>query len=782
MTDCMPVPVLRARSRLFRLVRLRPLRLAPLSAALALALHIGSASAIEPFVLKDIRVEGLQRSDAGTVFAALPFRIGDTYTDEKGAAALRALFATGLFKDVRIDIDKGVAVVIVDERAVIANIDFVGMHEFEKDALVKSLKDFGIGEGLPFDKALADRAEQELKRQYLTRSLYGAEVVTTVTPQERNRVNVTFTITEGSAARISEIRISGNKVFSEGTLKSQMELNDGSWLNFYLKGDRYSRAKLNADLETLRAYYQNRGYLEFEIESTQVAISPDKQDITITINVKEGQLYTVTGVKLEGEYLGKEDDFRTLVTIKPGDPYRAEAVAQTSRAFVDRFGTFGYAFAKVESRPEIDRVNGRVVVTLVADPQRRVYVRRVNVAGNTRTRDEVIRREFRQFESSWYDGAKIKLSRDRVDRLGYFSDVSVDTTEVPGSADQVDLTVTIKEKPTGNLSLGAGFSSADKLSLTASIKQENIFGSGNYLGLDLNTSKYNRTLVLSTVDPYFTIDGISRSIDLYYRTSRPINSQGEEYKLVTPGVAIRFGVPFSEYDTVFFGIGAERTQIKGATALPNSYFLYREQFGESSGSIPLTIGWTRDNRDSALVPTAGRYLRVNLDYAPIGGAEYLRVNLQGQQYINFTRTISFGVNAELGYGKGLGSRPYPIFKNFYGGGLGTVRGFEQGSLGPVDVTGAFIGGNRRFNLNNELYLPVPGAGSDRTLRIFLYADAGNVWGENEHISLDSLRASAGLGVSWVSPVGPLKLSYGTPIRKKPEDRIQRLQFQIGTAF
>ena len=780
MTDGMLIDVPSARPT--SPFRPRSRRLSPLSVAIALALHAGAALAIEPFVLKDIRVEGLQRSDAGTVFAALPFRIGDTYTDEKGAAALRALFATGLFKDVRIDIDNGVAVVIVEERPVIANIDFVGLHEFEKDSLIKSLKDFGIGDGLPFDRALVDRAEQELKRQYLTKSLYGAEVVTTVTPQERNRVNVTFTITEGAPAKITEIRITGNKAFSERTLKGLFELNDGGWLNFYLKGDRYSRAKLNADLETLRAYYQNRGYLEMEVESTQVAISPDKQEIAITINVKEGQPFTVTGVKLEGDYLGKEDDFRTLVTIKPGDPYRASAVAETSRAFVDRFGTFGYAFAKVDSRPEIDRLNGRVVVTLVADPQRRVYVRRVNIAGNTRTRDEVIRREFRQFESSWYDGRKIKLSRDRVDRLGYFSDVTVDTTEVPGSADQVDMTVTIKEKATGNLSLGAGYSTADKLSLTASIKQDNIFGSGNYLGLEVNTSKYNRTLVVSTVDPYFTIDGISRAFDVYYRTSRPINSQGEEYKLVTPGFAVRFGVPFSEYDTVFFGIGAERTEIQGAQALPNSYFLYREEFGETSSSVPLTVGWTRDNRDSALVPTAGRYMRVNLDWAPLGDAQYFRANLQGQQYIAFTRALSYGVNAEIGYGKGLGGKPYPIFKNFYGGGLGTVRGFEQGSLGPVDVTGAFIGGNRRLNINNELYLPVPGANADRTLRIFLYLDAGNVWGENEKITFDSLRAAAGLGVSWVSPVGPLKLSYGAPVKKKPEDRIQRLQFQIGTAF
>ena len=583
MTQRMPFPARPARPSARSSARSRLFRLAPVSVALALALQAGAARAVDAFQLKDIRVEGLQRTDAGTVFAALPFRIGDTYTDEKGAAALRALFATGLFKDVRIDIDGGVAVVIVEERAVIANIDFVGMKEFEKDALTKSLKEFGIGEGLPFDKALADRAEQEIKRQYLTRSLYGAEIVTTVTPQERNRVNVTFTVTEGSAAKIREIRIVGNHVFSEGTLKSLFELNDGGWLNFYLKGDRYSRAKLNADLETLRAYYQNRGYLEFEVDSTQVAISPDKQDITITINVKEGQPYTVTAVRLEGEYLGKEDEFKALVRIRPGQPYRAESIAETTRSFTDRFGTFGYAFAKVDSRPEIDRATGQVVVVLTSDPQRRVYVRRISVVGNTRTRDEVVRREFRQFESSWYDGRKIKLSRDRVDRLGYFSEVNVDSTEVPGTQDQVDLTITIKEKPTGAISVGAGFSSADKLSLTASIKQENIFGSGNYLGLEVNTSKYNQTLVVSTVDPYFTVDGISRAIDVYYRTTKPINSQGEEYKLVTPGVSVRFGVPFSEFDTVFFGIGAERTEISGTTQLP-------EQL------LPLSPGIRRDQR------------------------------------------------------------------------------------------------------------------------------------------------------------------------------------------
>jgi outer membrane protein insertion porin family len=758
-----------------------PFRPSVLSVALALALQVGSAWAVEPFVLKDIRVEGLQRSDAGTVFASLPFRIGDTYTDEKGAAALRALFATGLFKDVRLDVEGGVVVVIVEERPVIANIDFVGLKEFDKDQLVKALKDFGISEGQPFDKALADRAEQELKRQYLTRSLYGAEVVTTVTPQERNRVNISFTITEGSASKISEIRIVGNQAFSEGTLKGLFDLNDGGWLNFYTKADRYSRSKLDADLETLRAYYQNRGYLEFEVTSTQVAISADKQDITITVNVKEGQPYTVTGVKLEGEYLGKDEDFKTLVSIKPGESYNAERVTQTTRAITDRFGTFGYAFARVEARPEIDRVNGQVMINVVSEPGRRVYVRRINVAGNTRTRDEVVRREFRQFESSWYDGRRIKLSRDRVDRLGYFSEVNVDSNEVPGTLDQVDLTVTVKEKPTGNLLLGAGFSSADKLSLTASVKQENVFGSGNYLGVELNTSRFNRTIVLSTIDPYFTVDGISRQIDVFYRTQRPLNSQGEEYKLVSPGASIRFGVPFSEYDTVFFGVGFERTEIQG-TNLPNSYALYRDAFGPTATSIPLTIGWARDSRDSAIVPTAGRLMSFNMDWAVAGDSKYVRSIARYQQYFPLSRRFTFGFNAQVGWGKGIGERPYPFFKNFYGGGLGSVRGFDQNSLGPVDVTGAYIGGNRQLNINGELYLPVPGTGNDRTLRWFTYVDAGNVWGENDRLDLGSLRASAGIGLTWVSPVGPLKLSYGTPIRKRPEDRIQRLQFQIGTAF
>ncbi len=526
----------------------------------------------------------------------------------------------------------------------------------------------------------------------------------------------------------------------------------------------------------------NRGYLEFAIESTQVTISPDKQTISVAISVKEGQPYTVTAVRLEGDYLGKEKEFQAFVLLRPGQPYRGDAVTDTTKRFQDLFGLYGYAFARIEARPEIDRATGQVAVVLTAEPQRRVYVRRIDVAGNTRTRDEVVRREFRQLEGAWYDGGLIKLSKERVDRLGFFKDVDVETNEVTGSPDLVDLVVNVTEKPTGNLMVGAGYSSAEKFTFTASVKQENAFGSGNYLGIELNTSKYNRTAVISTVDPYFTVDGISRAIDVFYRTSKPINSLGNSYDLKTPGASIRFGIPFSEYDTVFVGAGIEHTEISTNVGIPLSYLNYRVLYGQRSNSFPLTLGWARDARDSVLVPTAGRYQRVNLEWGFAGEVRYLRTNLQYQEYWQLPWRTSFGINAEVGLGRGLGGKPYPVFKNFYGGGLGTVRTFEQGSLGVVDPTGAYIGGAKRLNVNGEFYFPVPGTGNDKSLRVFAFADAGNVWREDEAITGSTIRSAAGVGLSWISPVGPLKLSYGKPIKALRNDRIQRFQFQIGTSF
>ena len=758
-------------------------RLQHLLVFVATAMVSLSAWAVEPFKLKDIRVEGLQRVESGTVFASLPFRIGDFYNDESGAAAIRALFALGLFKDVRLDTQGDVLVVIVEERPSISEIQWVGLKEFDKDALTKSLKEVGLSEGRPFDKALADKAEQELKRQYITRSLYGAEVVTTVTPVDRNRVNLTFTVTEGGPSKIKEIRINGNQSFSERTLKDQLNLDIGGWLSWYTKSDRYSRSKLNADLEILRSFYLARGFLEFRVDSTQVAISPDKQDISIVVNVTEGDRFVVSNVKLEGNYLGKEDEFKAIVKIGIGQPFNAETVAETTKAFSDYFGKFGYAFARIDARPEIDRLNNRVSLVLVAEPSRRAYVRRINVTGNNRTRDEVIRREFRQLESAWYDGDKIKLSRDRVDRLGFFTQVNIETQEVPATNDQVDLIISVVEKPTGSVSAGAGFSSTEKVAFNFGIRQENAFGSGNYLATEINTSRFNRTIVISTTDPYFTEDGVSRTIDLFHRTSRPYLGDLNAYSLVSSGAGMRFGVPFSEVDRVFFGANLEQTSIRPGTNLPNAYVEYMQQFGYTSTSLPLTIGWARDGRDSALVPSKGILQRFNSDLSLAGDSRYIRTNYQIQHYTPLTKKFTLALNADIGYGQGLSNRPYPLFKNYFVGGLGSVRGFQQSSLGPSNSANTlFLGGARKVVFNAEVLAPFPGAGNDRTLRLFAFADAGRAFAESQKISLTDLRSSVGIGLSWLSPMGPLRFSYAFPVKSQDTDKIQRLQFQIGTSF
>lgn len=757
-------------------------RLRTLSTLVAAALASQMAWAINPFTVRDIRVEGLQRVEPGTVFGSLPLRVGDTYTDETGSAAIRALYALGLFNDVRLDVQGDVLVVIVQERPTVAQIDFAGNREFTKEVLQNALRDAGMTAGRPYDKALIDRAEQEIKRQYINRSLYGAEVQTTVTPVARNQVNLAFNITEGQPARIKDIHIVGNRVFSESKLKDLFDLDTGGWLSWYTKSNQYSRAKLNADLEALRTYYLTRGYLDFKIDSTQVAMSPDKESMSITINITEGERFVVSGVRLEGSYLDREDEFKSLVTIKPGEPYNADEVTATTKAFTEQFGNYGYAFATVNADTEVDSGNHRVAFVIKAAPGRRAYVRRINIEGNTKTRDEVIRREFRQFESSWYDGEKIRLSRDRVDRLGFFTDVGVSTAEVPDAPDQVDLVVTVKEKPTGSVQIGAGYSSAEKLSFTFGLSQDNAFGSGNQLDLQLNTGKYNRTVVVSTTDPYFTSDGVSRTVEAYYRSAKPYQDQGGNYRLITMGAGLKFGVPVTEQDTVYLGVNAERTEIRTGTNIPAAYLAYAERFGYKSTSFPFTVGWSRDTRDSALAPNEGRYQRLFGELGLLGDARYVKTNYQYQQYVPLSKQYTLAFNGELGWGKGLSGQPFPVFKNFYSGGLGSVRGFEQATLGPRDVTGSFIGGARKITLNTEFITPFPGAGNDRTLRLFGFVDVGALLGEHEKIERDAFRASAGVGVSWISPMGPLRFAFAVPVRKKAGDRIEKFQFQIGTSF
>lgn len=749
------------------------------------SLMVFNALAVDAFNVRDIRVEGLQRVEPGTVFASIPLRVGDDYTDEKGASAIRSLYALGLFKDVRIEVNGDVLVLIVEERPNIAAVEFIGTKEFDKDTLKKALKDIGLAEGRPFDKALADRAEQELKRQYVNRSLYGAEIITTITPAERNRVNLSFTVVEGDLAKIKEMRVVGAKAFDESKLLDQFDQGTGNWMSWYTKSDRYSRTKLNADIETLRAWYLSRGYLEFRVDSTQVAISPNKQDISITINITEGERFVVSEVALEGYYLGKDEEFKSLIEIKPGKAYNVEDVTKTTKAFNEYFGNFGFAFARTEVKPEIDRATNRVKLVLVADPSRRAYVRRINIVGNNRTRDQIVRREFRQTESSWYDGEKIRLSRDRVNRLGYFKDVDIETQEVSSSQDQVDLNVNVVEKPTGMLTLGAGFSSADKVSLMFGVQQDNIFGSGHNLGLQVSTSKYNQYYVLSTTDPYFTEDGVSRTFDYYHKAVKPYYAQEGSYKQITDGVGVRFGIPLSELDRVFVGASFESFKLEQGTEQLGVHNQFCElNSGCEAQNIPLTIGWARDSRDSYLNPNSGKYVRLNSELGLIGDSKYTKFGAQYQQFFPLTKQYTFAFNFDIGIGQGLSGKDLPFYKNYYSGGLGSVRGFEQGSIGPRDTTRttAVIGGAKKVTLNTEFLIPFPGAGNDRSLRLFSFYDVGNVVAEDQNLELNDLRSSVGLGLSWVSPMGPLRFAWARPVRKFEGDRIQKLQFQIGTAF
>lgn len=766
-------------------------------AAVAAGVIAQAALALDPFPVRDIRIEGLQRVEAGTVFASIPVRVGDTYSDEKAAASIRALFALGLFKDVRIDARDGVLVVVVEERPTIADVDFSGTKEFDKDVLKKALREVGLADGRPYDKALVDRAEQELKRQYISRSMYATEVVTTVTPTDRNRVNLSFAVSEGDTAKIKEIRIVGTSAFSESKLLDLFDQDTGTWLSWYTKSNRYSRTKLNADIESLRSFYLTQGYLEFKVDSTQVAISPDKQGMSITINVTEGERFVVSKIKMAGNYLGKEEEFQSLITIKAGEAYNSELVAQTTKAFSDYYGNFGFAFGRAEAKTEIDRATNRVEITLVGDPSRRAYVRRINVAGNDRTRDEVIRREFRQLEASWYDGEKIRASRNRVDRLGYFKEVTLDTQEVPGTLDQVDLTVNVQEKPTGSISLGAGVSSAEGLGLTFGFRQDNAFGSGSSLGIEVNTSKYNRTLVFNTTNPYFTEDGVSRSINLAQRTSKPYVDL-DSYSIQTTGASIVFGVPFTETDTVAMGIGVDRTEIIPGTYLPVVYQDFANQFGYVTTSLPLTAGWSRNTTDSGLVPSTGRIVNLSGEWSVAGDLHYVRGTAQIQQYFPLSKKTTLALNGELSLGAGTDGLAYPVFKNYTSGGLGnrglgTVRGFEPGSLTTPTQRAALLasgaassttatGGTKRLTLNAEVLSPFPGGGNDRTLRWFGFMDVGSVYGADESIQLDSMRASVGVGVSWISPVGPLRLAFAKPVRQFDGDKIQTMAFQIGTSF
>jgi outer membrane protein insertion porin family len=747
------------------------------ASAFALPVH-----AFEPFTVKDIRVEGIQRTEAGTVFSYLPVKVGDVLNDEKSAQSIKTLFATGFFKDVRIEVDRDVMVVVVQERPAIAKINFVGLKEFENDTIIKALKETGIAEGRIFDRAQLEKAEQELKRQYLTRGKYGATITTTVTPLERNRVGINFNIEEGAAARIKQINVVGATAFKQKELLSQMELTTPGFLTWYTKNDQYSRQKLSADLEKLKSFYMNRGYLEFNVESTQVSISPDKQDVFITLNVNEGERYQVSSVKLAGDFSISEDELRKLVTIKTGDVFSRERLNESTKAVGDRLGKEGYAFANVNAAPEIDKVKRQVAFTIFVDPGKRVYVRRLNITGNTKTRDEVVRREMRQMEGGWYDSERVSASKLRLDRLGYFSEVAVETPAVQGTSDQIDVNMNVKEKPTGNLMLGLGLSSTEGVVLSGSIAQNNFMGSGNNVGIQVNTGKINTVYSFSYTNPYFTKDGVSQGFDVYHRKVDSTRTSVAPYQTASTGGGLRFGFPLNEKESLSFGVGLDTTTITTVTDSPQRYKDFVNTFGETNLTIPVSVNWISDGKNSFLFPTSGTFQKAGLEVAiPGGDLTFYRASYQLQQYFPLSKTFTLLLNGDIGYAGGYGdTTSLPFYKNFYAGGVNTVRGYKAGSLGPKDTNGDSLGGTRRVIGNAEMLWAIPGM--ETSLRMGLFFDAGQVYGQGQNISISDLRYSTGISMAWISPVGPLKFSFGQSLNKQEGDKPESFQFQLGTTF
>ena len=740
------------------------------------------AQSFTPFTVRDIRVEGLQRTEPGTIFSYLPVKVGETMTEEKAQQALRALFATGFFKDVRLDVDNDVLIVYVEERPAIANIDFSGVKEFDPDNLRKVLREMGIAEGRVFDRAVLETAEQELKRQYLSRGRYSAEVQTTVTPLERNRVGINFSVTEGSVAKIRGINLVGVHSFSEKAILEELALRTPGWLTWYTKQDQYSRQKLSADLETLRSFYLNRGFLDFTIDSTQVSITPDKQDIYITVNVSEGERYTVSTIQLSGQALLPMEELEKLVRVKPGDVYSRERLVESVKAINDRLGNDGYAFANANPVPVVDKEKRTVGFNIVVDPGRRVYVRRINIGGNSRTRDEVIRREMRQLEGAFFDASKIQLSKTRIDRTQFFKDVGVDTQPVAGTNDQVDVNFTIEEKPTGAVLLGAGFSTTENLILSASVQQQNVFGTGKSIGLNINSGSVNRVYSLSYFNPYWTIDGVSQGFDVYKRDIDASSLSIGAYKTKTLGGGVRFGYPLSETDSISFGMVAENVVLETFDNSPFSYKNFVTLFGNEYSYLSGTIGLNGDSRDSTIQTSRGLVTRTAVEVAG-GDLQYYKLNVFAQWFYPLSRTVTFALLSDLGYAKGFGEKQVPFFKNYYAGGTGSVRGYRPFSLGPQDTDGNVLGGTRKVVGSAEIQFPMPGAGQDKSLRLAAFLDAGNIYGLNEKFSLGELRFSTGLALAWISPFGPLKLSIAQPINNKDGfDRVQRVQFQFGNVF
>ncbi|WP_442499005.1 outer membrane protein assembly factor BamA [Methylobacter sp. sgz302048] len=716
----------------------------------------------EEFVVDNIQVKGLQRISVGTVYNYLPVNVGERFSLDNAGPAIKALFKTGFFKDISLERDGSTLIVNVVERPSIAKIIFEGNKDLSKDDLTKALNKIGLSEGKVFDPQVLDKVEQELSRQYYSHGKYGLKIDTEVTDLTRNRVGIHIKISEGRVAKIKQINIVGNTVFDDETLLSKFELSTSNLLSFYTKNDQYSKQKLSADLEKLRSYYLDRGYINFSVESTQVAITPDKKDIYVTINVKEGDVYTLEKVKLAGNLVVKPEELIKLVKVGPKEVFSRKNATETSKAISDRLGDEGYAFANVNMVPEINEANKTVDMTFFVDPGKRVYVRRINMKGNTKTRDEVLRREMRQMESSWASSSKIERSKTRLERLGYFEEVNVETPPVAGTSDQIDVNYSVVEKPNGNLMAGIGFSQTQGIVLNANISQDNVFGSGKRVNLAFNNSDYLTQYQFGFFNPYFTLDGISFGYDLGYTTRDATQVNLANYSTDVINTGVNFGIPINEFDRLQFNADLRHTKLKTTDFTSREITNFLDKEGDKYLTLAPSLGWTHDTLNRAIFPDRGGQQRFSaLGTVPGSDLEYYKVSYKQQHYFPLAKDLTLRLHGEVAYGDGYGKTDeLPFFENYFAGGWGSVRGYDTNTLGPRDSRARPFGGSSKIIGNAELFFPVPFMPETKSVRLGTFFDAGTV---NDGFKFDNLRYAAGLSGEWLSPFGALSVSVAMPL-------------------
>lgn len=767
-----------------------------LAASLLIALSPAAALAFEPFTISDIRIEGLERISAGTVLTYLPVEKGDEIGTARARDAMRALYRTGFFSDIKLDRQGSILVVRVAERPAIAKLTLVGNKDIKSDVLLKGLSNVGLAEGEVFDRLQIDRVQQELTKQYYNRGKYNVKVRPSVKRLDRNRVEITITIAEGKASQIRHLNIVGNKSFTDKEITDGFESNTTNWLSWYRRDDQYSREKLSGDLEKLRNFYLDRGYVDFAVESTQVNISQDRRDIYITANIKEGEIYSVGEVKLTGDFIVGEDLMRALIHVKSGETFSRRKLEATTEGFDTVLANVGYAFADSEAIPEVNAKDRTVNITFFVKPGKRTYVRRINFTGNSKTRDEVLRREMRQFEGGGYSKLLVDRSKIRLQRLGYFEDVTIDTAKVAGTEDLIDINVTVKERTSGSFQFGLGYSGNSGIVTSVSLNQDNFLGRGNRVGLVMNRNDFYSRFDISYFNPYWTDDGISRGFNLSFRELDQQRNNLASYFLNTAAFSMNYSIPLTEFNRINVSLGVDHNEVTAVPGFTPQEYIDLLEPKDEFAALRATVSWASDTRDRFFTPTRGTYQRVGFELTlPPSDLQYYKLFYQYQRYFPITRSWIIYANTELGYGDSYGGqfKDLPFFENFYSGGVRSVRGYEDNTLGPrlgrvqrEDGTltpGLPVGGAFNVMGNLELIFPTPFAKDSESLRLSAFLDVGNVYRTFQDFDAGELRYSAGLSLQWRAPVGPITINLAWPLNAKDGDETEGpLVFSFGNQF